>query len=73
MKKTLIYSVVIYLICTMMLLLQKQPFLYENGKIKSWNYFKNKIRNFNDVSELISLPVIFMVIGLFSYLIAKNI
>jgi hypothetical protein len=73
MKKTLTYSVVIYLICTMMILLQKPNFLYENGKIKSWNYFKNKIRNFNDPNELISLPIIFMAIGLFSYIIAKNI
>jgi hypothetical protein len=57
-----------------MFLLQKPSFIYDDkGKVKSWKYFKNKIHNFNDPKELLSLPVVFVSIGLFSYMLAKSI
>ena len=75
MKKCIIYSITIYILLTMFILLQKPDILYDsNGKIKSWNYLKSKIRyGFYTYDELICLPTCMFIISIISFIIAINI
>jgi hypothetical protein len=74
MKKCIIYSITIYLIITMLLLLQKPPFLYDQyGNIKSMNYLKYKLQyGFNQPEELICFPTILIISSILSYFLAKS-
>ena len=70
MKKRLLYSIVIYLFFIMMLQLYKPT----NTNIKSFNYIKYKLENkIYDIDDLYSEPCIVIVIGLISFIIARNI
>ena len=72
MKKCIIYSITIYILLTMFILLQKPNILYDsNGDIKSWNYLKSKIIDgFYNYDELICLPTIMAILSIFSFIIA---
>jgi len=70
MKKRLLYSIVIYLFLIMMFKLYKPS----NINIKSFNYIKHKLENkIYDINDLYSEPFTVIVIGLISFIIAKNI
>ena len=75
MKKCIIYSITIYILLTMFILLQKPNILYDtDGEIKSWTYLKSKIKyGFNTMDELICLPTIIFTISIISFIIATNI
>lgn len=75
MNKCIIQNITIYILLCMFLLLQKPQQLYDtNGKVKSWNYFNDKIKNgYNDIEELICLPVIFIIFSIVSFLISQSI
>ena len=72
MKKCIIYSITIYILLTMFILLQRPQILNdENNQLKSWNYLNNKIKyGFMDYEELICLPTIIIFISICSYIIA---
>ena len=74
MKKCLIYSITIYLLIIMFIILQKPTIIYDdNNNLKSLNYFKSKLRyGFQDSSELICLPTIAICSSVFSFIIAKQ-
>ena len=73
MKKCLIYSLLIYIILYISLNKIKPKILYENGHLKSWFYFINKINNgIDNYDELICIPTITLVIVLFSFLIGAK-
>lgn len=74
MKKCLIYSITIYIILVMFILLHKPKILYDhNNNIKSWNYLKEKIKyGFDELNEIICLPVIVIIITIVSYILAKK-
>ena len=69
------YSISIYILLCMFILLQKPTILYDNnGNIKSWNYLKDKlIYGFNDAEELICLPTLFVGVSLLSFIISIKI
>ena len=75
MKKCIIYSITIYILLTMFILLQKPNILYDiDGEIKSWNYLKSKIRyGFYTMDELICLPTVMFMVSVFSFIIAINV
>ena len=74
MKKSIIYSITIYLLLSMIILLQKPNILYDdNNNIKSWIYFKTKLINgFDNINEFVCLPTVFILCSLLSFIIAKN-
>ncbi len=73
MKKCIVYSITIYLILTMCIILHKPACIYSNGEFKSVNYFKNKIKyGFNSATELICLPSILVVCSIISFILAKQ-
>lgn len=70
MKKCLLYSIVIYLFLIMILQLYKPSVT----NIKSFNYIKHKLENkIYDIDDLYSEPFIVIVLGLLSFIIARNI
>ncbi len=75
MKKCIIYSITIYILLTMFILLHKPDILYDyNKEIKSWSYLKSKIKyGFYTVDELICLPTIICMLSIISFIIAINI
>ncbi len=75
MKKCIIYSITIYILLTMFILLQKPKILYDsNGDFKSWNYLKYKIKyGYNSYNELICFPIIILSISLLSFIISISI
>jgi len=74
MKKCIIYSITIYLLLMMFILLQKPRILYDdNGNMKSLNYFKYKINyGFKDPMELLCFPTIAIIFGIIAFLLAKQ-
>lgn len=75
MKTCIIYSITIYLVFMMLLILQKPSFICDdNGNFKSWEYLKEKVLyGFQDSSELICLPTIAALGSVLSFFIARNI
>ena len=73
MKKCIIYSVTIYLIFIMIIIIQKPKILCdEYGNFKSWEYFKGIVKNgIDDLSDLICLPTVLMIGSLLSFFLAK--
>jgi len=71
MKKCIVYSITIYILLTMFILLHRPKILNDsNGDIKSWNYLKYKLKyGFTDMNELICLPTIIFVISIISFMI----
>ena len=74
MGKCIIYSIVIYLIFMMSIVLHKPQILCDhNGDFKSITYLQDHLQNsINDPQELISLPVIMILGSIISYLLARN-
>lgn len=75
MKIELIYSISIYIILYIIIIIQKPYYLYDNNnKFKSINYLnykiKNKIINYDDY---INLPIIATFFAIISVYISKNI
>jgi len=75
MKKYLVYSIIIYTILFFILLHKKNQLFYDNRSncIKSWNYFCNKINNYESIDDFISIPLFVFIIAIFSYLLACKI
>lgn len=74
MKNYIIYSITIYMLLFMLILLKKPSILYDNNNnLKSFNYLEDKIKNgYNNYNELISLPLITICISLISHIISLN-
>ena len=72
MEKCVIYSITIYLLLTMFILLQRPQILNdENGDIKSWDYLQYKIKyGFINYEELICFPTLIVFVSIFSFIIA---
>jgi hypothetical protein len=75
MRECIIYSITIYVLLTMFILLQRPQVLNdENGQLKSWNYLKSKLKyGFISIEELICLPTLIIFISIFSYIIAQRV
>lgn len=75
MKRCIIYSISIYILLCMFVLLQQPDILYDDNKnIKSWSYLKDKLKyGFNNIDELICLPTLFIIISIFSFIITIKI
>jgi hypothetical protein len=74
MKKCIIYSITIYILLTMSIVLQKPAILTDtNGNFKSWNYLQYKMTyGLNDLRDLICLPTVLIMCSLISFLIARQ-
>jgi hypothetical protein len=75
MKKSIIYSITIYLLFSMLIILQKPKIICNlNGDFKSLNYLKYKLLyGYNNPDELICLPIVLILCSICAYIIAKNI
>ena len=72
MSNMICYSVIIYTILFIIILQKKNSLIYDNNKIKSWNFFCDKISKINklkSIDDLISFPVIVIIlVGISSYI-----
>ena len=72
MSNMICYSVIIYTILFIIILQKKNSLIYDNNKIKSWNFFCDKIskiNKLNSIDDLISFPVIVIIlVGISSYI-----
>lgn len=73
MKKCILYSITIYLILSMIVILKRPSIILDNdGNVKSWTYFKDKIFNgFSDPLDLVCLPTIMMLLSILSFYMAR--
>ena len=75
MTKCVIYSLTIYLLIMMSIIMQKPALLCDQkGDFKSWNYLKYKLlnRDIQNYHDLICYPTIMFICCVFSFLMAKN-
>ena len=74
MKKCILYSLTIYILFAMSIIIQKPTILCDsNGDFKSWNYFRYKIFNqkIQSPDELICLPTVLILCSLISFILAR--
>ena len=74
MKKCIIYSITIYLLLTMIIILQKPQIMCDQyGNFKSLNYLKYKLSSgITNLNDLICLPIIFILCSIFSFIVSTN-
>jgi len=74
MKQQLIYSLTIFLIIFIIILLQMPSIIYDdNGLVKSWNYFKNiDYKYINSINDLICLPTIIIIVAVISFILGRH-
>jgi len=73
MKKSFIYSIYIYLILFMILCFNQEQFVDNNNNVKSYKFFCKKFNNWTCYNDLITLPLLTIIIALFSYILGNKI